>query len=252
MTSVATRTPSPFGLHRVLEPAGVLPQAALRLDTDPRIAPAVAWLLGKQDGAGRWRNEHAWNGKTWTDIERQGEAPLDLLGRQRPGPPCIPAGDDELRDGFRMAQSQLECERASERVTYDVGGAQFEPRDEAGQHIGVISESKRLRRILRPAAPGSIPGDDCELVRQRVDLWLPDTTVADRAVYEDHWRTVPGPLEGDPEPAGLDRRHGGQALPIPTESRHEKALFPGLSAGGRCVARTRDLLLVRQALSQLS
>ncbi|TDD76767.1 zinc-binding dehydrogenase [Actinomadura rubrisoli] len=27
------------GLHRVLEPAGVLPQAALRLDTDPRIRP---------------------------------------------------------------------------------------------------------------------------------------------------------------------------------------------------------------------
>ncbi len=30
---------SPLGLHRVLEPAGVLPQAALRLDPDPRIRP---------------------------------------------------------------------------------------------------------------------------------------------------------------------------------------------------------------------
>ncbi|MBO2449795.1 L-erythro-3,5-diaminohexanoate dehydrogenase [Actinomadura barringtoniae] len=30
---------SPVGLHRVLEPAGVLPQAARRLDTDPRIRP---------------------------------------------------------------------------------------------------------------------------------------------------------------------------------------------------------------------
>ena len=27
------------GLHRVLEPAGVLPQAAWRLDTDPRLHP---------------------------------------------------------------------------------------------------------------------------------------------------------------------------------------------------------------------
>ncbi|KAB2348989.1 L-erythro-3,5-diaminohexanoate dehydrogenase [Actinomadura rudentiformis] len=30
---------SPVGLHRVLEPPGVLPQAAARLDTDPRIRP---------------------------------------------------------------------------------------------------------------------------------------------------------------------------------------------------------------------
>ncbi len=31
--------PSPVGLHRVLEPHGVLPQAAWRLDPDPRIGP---------------------------------------------------------------------------------------------------------------------------------------------------------------------------------------------------------------------
>ncbi|MFI0409008.1 L-erythro-3,5-diaminohexanoate dehydrogenase [Actinomadura sp. 3N508] len=33
------RTGSAVGLHRVLEPRGVLPQAALRLDPDPRIGP---------------------------------------------------------------------------------------------------------------------------------------------------------------------------------------------------------------------
>jgi L-erythro-3,5-diaminohexanoate dehydrogenase len=39
MTSVpALRTSSPVGLHRVLEPPGVLPQAAWRLDADPRLA----------------------------------------------------------------------------------------------------------------------------------------------------------------------------------------------------------------------
>src|SRR6516162_6411016 len=32
-------TTSPFGLHRVIEPAGVLPQAAWRLDASPAIAP---------------------------------------------------------------------------------------------------------------------------------------------------------------------------------------------------------------------
>src|SRR3954454_2535121 len=36
MTTVATS--SPIGLHRVLEPAGVLPQAAWRLDTDATLA----------------------------------------------------------------------------------------------------------------------------------------------------------------------------------------------------------------------
>lgn len=40
---------------------------------DPRLAPAVHWLLGKQDSLGRWRNENAYNGKTWVDIERQGQ-----------------------------------------------------------------------------------------------------------------------------------------------------------------------------------
>src|SRR6266849_2969204 len=33
------RPGSPLGLHRVLEPAGVLPQAAWRLDPSPRIWP---------------------------------------------------------------------------------------------------------------------------------------------------------------------------------------------------------------------
>lgn len=39
---------------------------------DPRLKPAVEWLLSKQDQAGRWRNEYAYNGKTWVDFERQG------------------------------------------------------------------------------------------------------------------------------------------------------------------------------------
>jgi L-erythro-3,5-diaminohexanoate dehydrogenase len=34
---VANRVGSPIGLHRVVEPAGVLPQAAWRLDTDPEL-----------------------------------------------------------------------------------------------------------------------------------------------------------------------------------------------------------------------
>jgi hypothetical protein len=45
----------------------------LGLGSDPRLANAVAWLLSKQDAHGRWKNEYAYNGKTWVDIERQGQ-----------------------------------------------------------------------------------------------------------------------------------------------------------------------------------
>lgn len=40
---------------------------------NPALRPATDWLLAKRDDRGRWRNEYAYNGKTWVDIERQGE-----------------------------------------------------------------------------------------------------------------------------------------------------------------------------------
>jgi hypothetical protein len=40
---------------------------------DARLRPAMQWLFGKRDRAGRWRNEYAYNGKTWVDFERQGQ-----------------------------------------------------------------------------------------------------------------------------------------------------------------------------------
>jgi hypothetical protein len=40
---------------------------------DARLAGAVAWLLGQQDWSGRWRNQAALPGKTWIDIDKQGE-----------------------------------------------------------------------------------------------------------------------------------------------------------------------------------
>ena len=39
---------------------------------DPRLKGAIDWLVTKQDDRGRWRNEYAYNGKTWVDIEPQG------------------------------------------------------------------------------------------------------------------------------------------------------------------------------------
>jgi hypothetical protein len=40
---------------------------------DARLANAVDWLISKQDPPGRWRNEAAANGKTWGNIDNQGQ-----------------------------------------------------------------------------------------------------------------------------------------------------------------------------------
>jgi hypothetical protein len=39
---------------------------------DASLRSAVEWLLSKQDGQGRWKNQYAYNGKTWGDFEQQG------------------------------------------------------------------------------------------------------------------------------------------------------------------------------------
>ena len=48
--------------------------AELGCARDARLARAVGWLLAKQDARGRWKNEYAYNGKTWVDMERQGQS----------------------------------------------------------------------------------------------------------------------------------------------------------------------------------
>jgi hypothetical protein len=40
---------------------------------DPRLARALAWVESGQDTQGRWVNRYAYNGKTWVDIEHQGQ-----------------------------------------------------------------------------------------------------------------------------------------------------------------------------------
>jgi len=46
---------------------------ALGRGGDPRLANALAWLLAKQDAAGRWKMEYTYNGKMWQDVEQKGE-----------------------------------------------------------------------------------------------------------------------------------------------------------------------------------
>jgi hypothetical protein len=40
---------------------------------DARLQPALEWLVSRQDDLGRWRNEYAYNGRTWVDVDRQGQ-----------------------------------------------------------------------------------------------------------------------------------------------------------------------------------
>ena len=39
---------------------------------DKRLKNAIVWLLSKQDAQGRWKNQYAYAGKMWQDIEPQG------------------------------------------------------------------------------------------------------------------------------------------------------------------------------------
>jgi len=40
---------------------------------DDRLRSTLEWLLSQQDAQGRWKNQYAYNGKVWADIERQGQ-----------------------------------------------------------------------------------------------------------------------------------------------------------------------------------
>lgn len=55
----------------VLETATNL--AALGLGADPRVQPALDWVVSKRAPDGRWKLENSLNGKMWTDIEQRGK-----------------------------------------------------------------------------------------------------------------------------------------------------------------------------------
>jgi hypothetical protein len=60
-----------FYVSDVLQNLEVL--AELGHGRDPRLARALAWVEAGQDEQGRWRNRYAYNGRTWVDIEPQGQ-----------------------------------------------------------------------------------------------------------------------------------------------------------------------------------
>jgi hypothetical protein len=40
---------------------------------DNRLQAALEWLLSQQDAQGRWKNQYAYNGTLWADVDRQGQ-----------------------------------------------------------------------------------------------------------------------------------------------------------------------------------
>jgi hypothetical protein len=55
----------------VLESTAVLVESGY--GSDPRLANALQFILGKQDAQGRWKLENTLNGKMWVDIEKKGK-----------------------------------------------------------------------------------------------------------------------------------------------------------------------------------
>ncbi len=55
----------------VLEVVDVLAQAGF--GQDPRLAPAIDWVLSRQDAEGRWKLGNSLTGKMWQNIERRGQ-----------------------------------------------------------------------------------------------------------------------------------------------------------------------------------
>ncbi|MBU0492063.1 MAG: nitrogen fixation protein NifH [Chloroflexi bacterium] len=76
----------------VLEIVEVL--AGLGYGRDPRLAPAIEFILSKQDTAGRWKLENALNGKMWADIERKGRPSKWVTLRARRALKATDAHDD--------------------------------------------------------------------------------------------------------------------------------------------------------------
>ena len=54
----------------ILEALDVL--ATLGYAKDPRLSPAIEYLLSKQDSECRWKLENTMNGKMWTNVEKRG------------------------------------------------------------------------------------------------------------------------------------------------------------------------------------
>jgi hypothetical protein len=80
--------------------------------------------------------------------------------------------------------------------------------DEVSETIGEVWETKGVRRIRRSTGARCVPGDDGELVRERVDLAAPGPAVEPESAVEQYQRrSVALALVGDSQSADLDVVH---------------------------------------------
>jgi hypothetical protein len=80
--------------------------------------------------------------------------------------------------------------------------------------IGVLGHAEGVGRIRRLPASRGVPGNHGELVRQIIELRLPDTTVAHSPVNEHERRPLTRSFKGeqvacDVNPLHLSRLYGG-------------------------------------------
>ena len=133
------------------------------------------------------------------------------LGHAPPPRAAIPSSRRTCRrePGSRPARDgggQLEYERAAPGQPGKVNAAERQRLDHGCEAVRIVAEAESRRDVRGAACPGLVPGNDGELVGQRIELRLPDATIVAGAVHE-HERRTPAALVGDLEPGRPNDLH---------------------------------------------
>jgi hypothetical protein len=98
---------------------------------------------------------------------------------------------------------------AAERQSGHIRGVETQPLEEAGEAIRVPVYAEAFGGVGRATRPGRVPGYDCELVGEPVELRPPRRWSVSHIAVEEHERR-PGSsaFVGDLESVDLDHIHG--------------------------------------------
>ena len=136
-----------------------------------------------------------------------GEAPLHFLGRQRSRPAGVGGGQHQGRGQPGIPAVHLQRHHGTPRQPQKVwlrgDGRAQEASGDGPEFLG----GQARGRVVRLAAPGSVPGEHRELVRETLQLGAPDPAVTSGAVEQDQRRSLSDPLVRDPQPIDLDGFH---------------------------------------------
>src|SRR5436309_10355937 len=77
--------------------------------------------------------------------------------------------------------------------------------DEFGEYVGVVGQGEPCGRVGRLAAAWTVPRDDREITRQRIELPPPDPAVAEESVEQQERRALSRPPVADAKSSDVDR-----------------------------------------------